>query len=184
MATQRPIERFERGHRGSPGEPDALPLAHIAAVIVAAMAALLAVATFLSNEAIKAVITGETHRAATSSRLENNQLKTDVASGNATMLRAMGTGPAAAAAERHQRRIQRDLLPSERTLSGQMRVDERNVEHHNTKHLLEVLAEAALEVGIALATVSIVANRRWVLGCGSTAGIVGTILLLAGVLAV
>ncbi len=81
MEAHRSVERFEHGHRAD-GELDTPGFARQAALVVAVMAALLAIATFLSNEAVKEVITGETHRADTSSRLESNQLKIDVAAGD------------------------------------------------------------------------------------------------------
>jgi len=62
MEAHRSYERFEHGqHVAAGGE---LPHhAQLAALTVAVIAALLAVATFFSNEALKEVITGETHGA-------------------------------------------------------------------------------------------------------------------------
>jgi Domain of unknown function (DUF4337) len=153
------------------------------------MAALLAIATFLSNEAVKEVITGETHRADTSSRLESNQLKIDVASGNATLLKVLADGPhdeaeAAVAAAAHERRIETELAPADHALVEEEHHDEEHVDHYNSKHLLYELAEVALEVGIVLSTVSIIAHRRWLLGSGAAVGAVGAVLLIAGALTV
>jgi hypothetical protein len=188
MEAHRSVERFEHSHRAR-GEPDTPGFARQAALIVAVMAALLALATFLSNEAIKEVITGETHRADTSSRLESNQLKIDVAGGAATMLRVLGDGShleakATAAALVHESRIRKELLPADHTLTEEMHHDEEHVDHYNSKHLLFELAEVGLEVGIVLATVSIIAQRRWLLGFGAAVGIVGAILLVIGAVAV
>ena len=187
MPAHRSVERFEHGHQD--GELDTPGFARQAALVVAVMAALLAVATFLSNEAVKEVITGETHRADTSSRLESNQLKIDVAGGNSTMLRVLGGGTqveaqAAEAALVHERRIRKDLLPADHALTEEMHHDEQHVDHYNSKHLLYELAEVALEVGIVLSTVSIIAHRRWLLGTGAAVGVVGAILLIAGALTV
>ena len=63
-----------------------------AALFVAVMAAFLAVATFLANEAVKEVITGETHRADTSAVRESNLVKIDIAGGNARVVRLLGAG--------------------------------------------------------------------------------------------
>jgi hypothetical protein len=63
-----------------------------AALLVAVMAAFLAVATFLANEAVKEVITGETHRADASSARESNRVKIDIAGGNARLVRLLGAG--------------------------------------------------------------------------------------------
>jgi hypothetical protein len=189
MEAHRSVERFEQGHRAESGELDTPGFARQAALVVAVLAAFLAVATFLSNEAVKEVITGETQRADTSSQLESNQLKIDVAGGAATMLRVLADGPhdeaaAAAAARVHEGRIQNELQPADHALTEEMHHDEQHVDHYNSKHLLYELAEVGLEVGIVLSTVSIIAHRRWLLGSGAAVGVVGTILLLAGVLAV
>jgi hypothetical protein len=188
MAAHRSVERFENSHRGS-GELDTPSFARQAALVVAVLAALLAVATFLSNEAVKEVITGETHRSDTSSRLESNQLKIDVAGGNATMLHVLGEGTdaerkAAAAAMLHEQRIEHELVPADHALTEEIHHDEVHVDHYNDKHLLYELAEVALEVGIVLATVSIIAHRRWLLGGGAVVGAVGTVLLAVGAVAV
>jgi hypothetical protein len=188
MPAHRSVERFENGHRGD-GELDTPGFARQAALIVAMMAALLAIATFLSNEAVKEVITGETHRADTSSRLESNQLKIDVAGGNATLLRVLADGPhdeaqAAVAAAVHERRIERELAPADHALVEEEHHDEQHVDHYNSKHLLYELAEVALEVGIVLSTVSIIAHRRWLLGSGAAVGVVGAVLLALGALTV
>jgi Domain of unknown function (DUF4337) len=188
MEAHRSFERFEHGHRAG-GELDTPGFARQAALIVAVMAALLAIATFLSNEAVKEVITGETHRADTSSRLESNQLKIDVAGGNATMLRVLADGPhdeaaAAKLATVHELRIEKELAPADHALTEEIHHDEQHVDHYNSKHLLDELAEVALEVGIVLSTVSIIARRRWLLASGTAVGVVGAILLVAGALAV
>ncbi len=188
MPAHRSVERFENTNHTT-GELDTPSFAKHAALIVAVMAALLAVATFLSNEAVKEVITGETHRADTSSRLESNQLKIDVAGGNATMLKVLADGPhdqaqAAVAAAAHEHRIEHDLAPADHALVEEMHHDEEHVDHYNEKHLLDELAEVGLEVGIVLATVSIIAHRRWLLGAGTAVGVVGAVLLVVGAVAI
>lgn len=188
MPAHRSVERFETSHHGS-GQLDTPGFAKQAALVVAVMAALLAVATFLSNEAVKEVITGETHRSDTSSRLESNQLKIDVAGGNATMLKVLADGPhdeaeAAVAAAAHERRIEHELVPADHALVEEIHHDEQHVDHYNSKHLLYELAEVGLEVGIVLATVSIIAHRRWLLAGGAAVGVIGTVLLVVGALTV
>lgn len=187
MPAHRSVERFENSHHR--GELDTPGFARQAALLVAVMAALLAVATFLSNEAVKEVITGETGRADTSSRLESNQLKIDVAAGNSTMLKVLAEGPreeaeAASAAAAHERRIEQELAPADHRLVEEMHHDEEHVDHYNEKHLLYELAEVGLEVGIVLATVSIIAHRRWLLAGGVGVGAVGTVLLVVGLVTV
>src|ERR1700748_340704 len=186
MEAHRSVERCETGHR-SHGELDTPGFARQAALIVAVLAALLAIATFLSNESVKEVITGETHRADTSARLESNQVKTDVAAGDKEMLEVLADGPhdeaeAARAATAHEERIAKELVPADHALTEEIHHDEQHVDHYNDKHLLFELAEVGLEVGIVLSTVSIIAHRRWLLTGGAAIGLVGAALLVAGAL--
>ncbi|HTR75718.1 MAG TPA: DUF4337 family protein [Solirubrobacterales bacterium] len=184
MPANKSIERFEAGEHVA-GEEGNNGLARQSALLVAVLAALLAVATFLSNESVKEVITGETHRAETSVKIENNQLKIDVAQGAAAMLRVLGDGAhqektAARAALAQELEVQKSFDPTDRRLTEEEHHDEQEVSEYNTKHLLFELAQVGLEVGIVLATVAIVARRRWLLTGGIIVGIVGTTLLAAG----
>jgi hypothetical protein len=133
------------------------------------------------------VITGETHRATTSAQLESNRVKIDIAEGNATMLRVLGTGGgqaqrAAAAADRHEARVVKQLRPVDASLSEQVQAHAKETDHANTQHIEYELAEVGLQVGIVLASVSIIARRRWLLGAGGAAASAGVVLLLVGLL--
>lgn len=190
MEAHRSYERFEEGHRVAAAS-DGHGGPHYgrnAALAVAVMAAFLALATFLANEAVKEVVTGETHRADTSARLESNRVKIDIASGNAGLLEALGAGSAqvrraSAEALRHETRIAHELEPADARLNAEIRADEDEANHANTQHLDYELAEVALQVGIVLASVSIIARRRWLLACGGAAATAGVLLLLVGLLA-
>jgi hypothetical protein len=185
MEAHRSYERFEQGHQvGTHGDVGA-HYGRNAALVVAVMAALLAVAMFLSNEAVKEVITGETHRADTSGQLESNLLKIDVVTGNAVLLRTLGAGSpkqrrATVEARRHEARIVQGLKPADAHLNAEIRAHERDVDHANTQHTDYELAEVGLQVGIVLASVSIIARRRWLLVAGGAAATAGVVLLLIG----
>jgi hypothetical protein len=185
MEAHRSYERFEQGHQmvGDVGPHDA----RHAAFVVAVIAAFLAVATFLSNEAVKHVITGETHRADAAARLESNKLKIDMASGDSTLLRVLGVGKqaerqATAEARAHEQRIVEELTPSDARIDDEIDDDDREIDHANTQHVDYELAEVGLQVGIVLASVSIIVRRRWLLGLGGAAATAGVALLLAGLL--
>jgi len=187
MPANKSIERFESVDHAAEEEADTHGLARRSALVVAVLAALLAVATFLSNEAVKEVITGETHRAEVSAEIENNQLKIDVAQGAASMLRVLADGPtdekaAAKLAMARDLEVEHKFNPADDALNEEMHHDESHVSEYNVKHLLFELAQVGLEVGIVLATISIIARRRWLLGSGVVVGIVGTTLLVAGLL--
>jgi len=154
---------------------------------VAVMAALLAVATFLSNEAVKEVVTGETHRADAAARLESNRVKIDIAEGNTVLLRVLGEGGAdesraAAAAGKHEARVAGELAPADAHLAAEVDSHEHEVDHANAQHIDYELAEVGLQVGIVLASVSIIARRRWLLGAAGAAATAGVVLLLLGLL--
>jgi hypothetical protein len=184
LVAHRSYERFEQGHQIVNGEDHH---GRHAALAVAVMAALLAVATFLSNEAVKEVVTGETHRADVSAQLESNRVKIDIAEGDSAMLRTLAAGSpnaarAAAQARRHERRVGGELRPADARLQAEIGDREEDADHANTQHVVYELSEVGLEVGIVLASVSIIAGRRWLLGAGGAAATAGVVLLLAGLL--
>src|SRR4051795_3492076 len=124
MEDHRSYERFEQGHHDAGGGE--LPHhAQMAALAVAVIACLLAVATFLSNEALKEVITGETHGGTASARLESNRVKIDIAKGNASLLRVLGASVparyrAAARAREHEQRVADHLRPEDAHLNEEI----------------------------------------------------------------
>jgi hypothetical protein len=185
MEAHRSYERFERGHEASDSSHN---LARTAAVAVAVMAAFLAIAAFLGNKAVKEVITGETHRADATSRLEDNLLKTDVAEGNADLLRVLGAdggsqARAAAEARVREAEIEKKLAPADHRLRDEVAADEHHVSDYDGKHLAYELAEVGLEVGIVLASVSIIVRRRWLLGTGVAVGAAGVVAIVVGLFA-
>jgi rRNA maturation endonuclease Nob1 len=186
MEAHRSYERFEQGQEMAGGEELVGPhYARHAAFVVAVIAAFLAVATFLSNEAVKEVITGETHRADASARLESNRLTIDMARSDSTLLRVLGIGnpaerQAAAEARAHEQRIVHELTPADAHLRAEIADHGHEVDHANTQHVDYELAEVGLQVGIVLASVSIIVRRRWLLGAGGAAATAGVALLLVG----
>jgi Domain of unknown function (DUF4337) len=183
-------ERFEQGHQvANGGDGHVGPhYARSAAMVVGVMAAFLAVAVFLSNEAVKEVITAETHRADASARLESNRVKIDVANGNSVLLRTLASGDprqrqAAVEADRHEARVAKELRPADARLSAEIDDHRHEADHADTQHVDYELAAVGLQVGIVLASVSIIARRRWLLGAGGAAATAGVLLLLAGLLA-
>ena len=158
-----------------------------AALLVAVMAGFLAVATFLANEAVKEVITGETHRADASALRESNLVKIDIAAGNARLVRLLGAGnprkrPALRIAALHRARIEHQLQPLDVRLTDRIQDDKHTADHANSQHVLYELAEVGLQVGIVLASISIIARRRWLLGVGGAAASAGVVLLVVGLL--
>jgi hypothetical protein len=189
MEAHRSYERFEQGRHVAGGEGGELPHhAQKAALAVAVIAGFLAVATFLSNEALKEVITGETHGAVASARLESNRVKIDTVEGTASLLRVVGAsaparnGAAAAKARELQTRIVHRLRAADVHLKEEIETNRSEVDDANNRHLALELAEVGFEIGIVLASVSIIARRRWLLACGGAAAIAGVVLLAVALL--
>ncbi|MGN6201236.1 MAG: DUF4337 family protein, partial [Solirubrobacterales bacterium] len=133
------------------------------------------------------VITGETHGATAHARLESNRVKIDIARGNASLLRVLGVGipadrAAAAKANEHETRVAEHLRPADVHLTEELEADRHEDDHANSKHLAFELAEVGFEVGIVLASVSIIARRRWLLGAAGAAATAGVALLATGLL--
>jgi hypothetical protein len=189
MEAHHSFERFEKGHEVATGS-DGHAGPHYgrnAALVVAIMAGFLAIATFLSNEAVKEVITGETHRADASAQLESNRLKIEINKGNSTLLKVLGSGSPAEAkaadeARAHEARIVEELEPADTHLRAEIGHHEQEISDANTAHIDYELGEVGLQVGIVLASVSIIARRRWLLAIGGAAATIGVVLLLAGLL--
>jgi hypothetical protein len=130
------------------------------------IACLLAVATFFGNEALKEVITGETHGATAAARLESNRVKIDIAKSNASLLRVLGAANpaghgAAAKARAHETRVSHHLRPADAHLNEEIAAHRGEVDHANAQHLDFELAEVGFEIAIVLASISIIARRRW-----------------------
>jgi len=158
-------------------------LARQAALVVAVIAAFLAVATFLANEAIKEAITGETKAADTTARLEANETKMTIADGNATVLAVIGAATKANVikAQAQQAQIKRELAPIDRRLAREIEAVHADRDHAEDQHLNFELSAVALQIGIVLAGISILASRRWLLGAGGLCAVAGVGLLILGV---
>jgi hypothetical protein len=186
MEAHRSYERFEQGRHVTVGEE--LPRhAQTAALAVAVIAGFLAVATFLSNEALKEVITGETHSAVASARLESNRVKIDTVQGTASLLRVLGVSvpvghDATAKARELETRVVGSLRPIDAYLKEEIDANRSEVDNANDRHLALELAEVGFEIGIVLASVSIIARRRWLLSCAGVAATLGVALLAIGLL--
>src|SRR5215213_8958315 len=107
-----PFHRFERVAHD--------PLDHLSRT--AAIAVFLAIAMFLSSEAIKEAITGETKVADTSAVIEANEVKKIIAESNAQILRVVAVGNplarrANAKAQALDARIVNELAPIDRKLA-------------------------------------------------------------------
>ena len=187
MEAHRSYERFERGAESLRARRPASCRSHAtqAAFVVALMAAFLAVAAFLSNEAVKEVMTGETHRADATARLEvqpgedrRRRRQRRHPAGARCRRAGRGAGRRGGAQARGARR--RGAGAGRRPLRHEIDDDEHQVSDADTKHFDYELAEVGLEVGIVLASVSIIVRRRWLLGAAGAIAAAGVVLLVVG----
>ena len=121
----------------------------------------------------------------TNATLETNDVKNLIASGDSTLLRVVGTGNpkeavAVAKAQALEARIKSELVPIDGALRAKVAADDRQRNRADSQHLLYELSETALQIGIVLAGISILARRRWLLAGGGLVGLAGIVLLLAG----
>jgi hypothetical protein len=175
-----PFHRFERVAHDRLDD-----LARSAAIVVAALAAFLAIAMFLSSEALKEAITGETKVADTSAVMQANEVKRIIAASNAQILRSLAVGgsrarAANAKAEALDARIVNELAPVDRKLADQIRLDQQERDHANDRHLMFELSAIGFQIGIVLAGVSIILRRGWLLAGSATVGLAGLVMMIAG----
>ena len=181
MEAHEAFHRFERVPRGELDN-----LARKAAILVAVLAAFLAIATFLSNEAIKEAITGATEVADTTAVMEANEVKRIIAESNAQILRVVAVGSplarrrASAKAEALDARIENELAPIDRRLADQITHDQRERDHADDRHLVFEVSTIGFQVGIVLAGISIIVRRRWLLAGGGIVGVAGLVFMIAG----
>jgi Domain of unknown function (DUF4337) len=182
MAAHESLHRFERIPHGELDN-----LARTAAILVAVLAALLAIATFLSNEAMKEVITGETKVADATAVMEANEVKRIVAESNAQILRVVAVGSplaqdATAKALALDVRIEKELAPTDRQLADQINDEQRKRDRADDLHLVFELSAIGFEVGIVVAGISMIVRRRWLLAGGGVAGLAGVAFMIAGLI--
>ena len=186
MEAHRSYERFERSAESSGHGGGELPShATQAAFVVAVMAAFLALASFLANEAVKEVVTGETHRAETTGALEvqpaeERRRRRQRRHAAGARRRRAGRGAGGRGGAEHEAQIADQLKPADARLRHEIDDDEHDVSDADTKHFDYELAEVGLEVGIVLASVSIIVRRRWLLGAGGAIATAGVVLLVVG----
>ena len=180
MEAHESFQRFEQVARGPLDD-----LSRTAAIVVAVLAVLLAIASFLSNDALKDVITGETKTADTTAVMEANEVKTIIADSNAQILRVVAVGnplarAASAKAQALDARIANELAPIDRKLADEIRLHQRERDHANDRDLVFEAAAIGFQVGIVLAGVSIIARRRWLLAGGGIFGLAGVVIMITG----
>jgi hypothetical protein len=159
-----------------------------AALVVVVLAGVLAVATLLSNEAVKETVLAQSRVTRAAALAETNEVKAFVNVNAARQLELLAEGsatPRGAAAERHaaslDRHVAMELTPRTRILAAEERREEDEQARHDDRHYRFELSSVALEIGIVLASAAVLTRVRWVLVAGGIVGAVGTALLISGI---
>jgi hypothetical protein len=189
------LERFEHAQHHGAGDdhghddevdPAKSPLIRDAAISVAVLAACLAIATLFATKAMTKVITGETKAADTNAALHANEVKTTIAENDATLFRVIGgdAGERAAAAKavELEQRLVEHYAPIDAALEKKAHAYAESRDKAESDHKLFEYATAGLEIAIVIASVSIIARRRWLLQGAWGAGVVSVGVLVAGFL--
>jgi Domain of unknown function (DUF4337) len=190
MEAHEAFERFEQTqHQAEHHESDdggTASFATQAALLVAILAAFLAVATFKANEAVKDAIQEQTKVSDTHFEDQTQlgrQIELEL---NYALLNAISINSPASAAKQLQNAAgtlndtANKLDPVIKQLDATAKEQAQAVKHQNNQHLLYELAVVGLQIGIVLASVSIIVKRRWLMYTGGVAGIVGVVVLIIG----
>jgi hypothetical protein len=180
-------ERFERTHGASGRRDDEPSFTMQAAITVAVLAAFLAIATFLVNEAVKDAIQNETKASEADSRVTSFQTQSETALLDGAILRSLSVSgdrgvstaskAGADALDKHTKEF--NQAAAELKVEAADARDEVNTANH--QHLIYELAVVGLQIAIVLASVSIIARRRFLLAGSWIVGVAGVVVLVVGV---
>jgi hypothetical protein len=154
-----------------------------AAVVVSVMAALLAVSNLAGSRASTEAILAQARASDTYNEYQANSLKRHINDDDATQLRILAAGtPAEAPANAQADTLEQAVNDKYQPAQDELLPEAQNLEHERdvaeARHRGFQSAEAAFQLGIVLASISIVARARWLLLIGAALGAVGVLLAL------
>jgi len=152
-----------------------------AAVLVSIMAALLAISSLAGSRASTEAILAQARASDTYNEYQANSLKRHVNLDDAAQLRILASGTAAqGAAETQAQSLEQAVNQKYQPAQDELLPVAQDLEHERdvaeSRHRGFQSAEAAFQLGIVLASISIVARARWLLSVGGGLGIVGLLL--------
>lgn len=169
-------------HRHEHGGGTLAHRARVTAIIIAVLAAVLAVADLSAHRATKTIVTSVSKVSALATQyeaidnhrttLENDRLLLD-AIGGAKATRALGSADRQAkalAADEHEIAVKRTAFDTK-------------AEHADDRYSNLEIGIGALQMAIVLASVSLVAAARWLLGAGVAAGLIGLLFTVYAIAA-
>jgi len=153
-----------------------------AAVVVSVMAALLAIASLAGNRSSTEAILAQARASDTYNEYQANSLKRHVNLDDAAQLRILASGTLAEAEANQQaatleQAVNDKYQPAQDSLLPAAQDLERERDLAEARHRGYQTAEAAFQLGIVLASISIVARARWLLLIGAALGGIGVLLV-------
>lgn len=152
-----------------------------AAVVVSIMAALLAIASLAGSRASTEAILAQARASDTYNEYQANSLKRHINLDDAAQLRILAAGSSSeAAAETQAKSLEQAVNEKYQPSQDELLPVAQDLEHERdvaeSRHRGFQSAEAAFQLGIVLASISIVARARWLLVVGAGLGVVGLLL--------
>jgi hypothetical protein len=190
MEAHESLERFEKAHEQTHGHGDegGGGLSRHAALSVAVIAAFLAIATFLGNEAVKEAIQGQTKVSDANAQKSTFDTQDEILQFGRLTLAVFQRGndpgfkEAAKTGSKELDKIAKQVPAEQKRLEEVVSENRKEVSHANDQHLLYELAEVLLQIGIVLASVAIIARRRFLLFGSQAVAVVGVVILVLGYL--
>jgi hypothetical protein len=161
-------------------------LSRQAALAVAVVAAFLAIATFLGNESVKEAIQGQTKVSDAHSEQTTFDTQDEIFESDQALFSVFeqaddqGLASTAKAASKALRGTAKKVPAERKRLEEVLKENKDEVAHANTQHRDYELAEVLLQIAIVLASVAIIARRRFLLYGGYGLAAVGVIILAVG----
>jgi hypothetical protein len=191
MEAHEAFERFEKSHGGHDGhdtDEDHGKLTRTAALMVAIIAAFLAIATFLGNESIKDAIQQQTKQADANSQTATFDTQEEIFHSDQLLLAPFlassdsGSSSTAKTALKELSTVEKKIPIEKKKLDETLKEAKKEVKHANDQHLLYEIAAVLLQISIVLASVAIIARRRFLLFTSGGLSTVGVLILVVGYL--
>jgi hypothetical protein len=178
------MERFERAEEVSEQRER---FARHAAILVAILAAMLAIAALSANKAEEEAILHQARSTDAFNELEANSLKKHANNNTADTLRILSKGTPNAAAARAKAQAldaatKAKYAKRETELQPRAEMLAKSSERDEKHHRIFQFAEAALQIGIVLASFAIIARAAILLFASLGIGLVGIFFLIDGFL--
>ncbi len=178
METREVLEHVEHAEEAAEHRED---FGRHAAVVVSIMAALLAIASLAGSRASTEAILAQAKASDTYNEYQANSLKRHINLDDATQLRVLAAGsPNEAAAGQQADSLEQAVATKYQPTQDELLPVAQDLEHERdlaeSRHRGFQTAEAAFQLGIVLASISIVARARWLLMVGGGLGVLGVLL--------